>query len=67
MNPILCKRLKEKRSAAKLTQADIAKVLGVTQSTYSYYESGRNEPDIKTLAKIADIFETSIDYLIGRY
>lgn len=60
-------RLKEKRKAAKLTQTDIANKIGITQAGYAFYENGRNEPDIETLRKLADLFETSVDFLIGRY
>lgn len=64
---ILCERLKEKRKKANLTQEEVSKILGVSRSTYAYYETGKNEPDLKTLTKLADLFETSIDYLAGRY
>lgn len=64
---ILCERLKEKRKKANMTQEQVSKILGVSRSTYGYYETGKNEPDLKTLTKIADLFETSIDYLAGRY
>lgn len=67
MNSILTARLKDKRKSHKYTQQEIADKLGITQSTYAYYETGRNEPDLETLKKLADIFETSIDYLVGRY
>lgn len=67
MDSILAERLKEKRAKKKFTQKDVAELLGISQSTYAYYESGRNEPDLETLKKIADIYETSLDYLAGRY
>lgn len=67
MSNILAERLKEKRKKYKFTQQEIADKIGVTQSTYAYYESGRNEPDVKILMKLADLYETSIDYLTGRY
>jgi len=60
-------RLKEKRTKANLTQTDIAKRLKISQSTYAGYETGKRQPDIETLSKLADIFETSADYLLGRY
>lgn len=60
-------RLKEKRKLKKYTQEEISKKLGISRSAYAYYETGRNEPDLETLKKLADIFETSIDYLVGRY
>ena len=42
-------------------------VLGIAQTTYAGYETGRYEPDLETLTKIADYYKISIDYLIGRY
>ena len=64
---MLCERLKEKRKRANLTQEKVAQILGISRSTYAYYETGKNEPDLKALIKLADLYETSIDYLTGRY
>lgn len=61
----LTDRLKEKRKEYKLTQQAVADKLGITQSTYAYYETGRNEPDIEMLKRLADVFQTSIDFLVG--
>lgn len=63
---VLSERLKTKRKQLEMTQQNIAGKLGITQSTYAYYETGKNEPDLETLRKIADIFDTTIDYLAGR-
>jgi transcriptional regulator with XRE-family HTH domain len=60
-------RLKEKRQKFKLTQQQIADALKINQVTYQGYEKGKHEPDLKTLLKLADLFETSTDYLLGRY
>jgi transcriptional regulator with XRE-family HTH domain len=60
-------RLKERRKELKLTQQDIANMINKTRETYCRYELGTLNPDIETLAKIADIFKVSVDYLIGRY
>ena len=59
------KRLKELRKEANATQADIAKILGVTVSAYGNYELGQREPTIDFLCKLADYFNVSVDYLIG--
>lgn len=50
----------------KVTQGDIASVTGVTRQTVSQYCNGISEPGYDTLVKIADRFDVSIDYLLGR-
>jgi len=60
-------RLKEIRRENKLTQQQIADYLGITQSAYAYYETGRSMIDIETLKKLADYYRVSLDYLAGRY
>jgi len=57
-------RLKTLREEHTLLQKELAKKLGLTQQTISLYESNKREPDIKTLKKIANFFEVSVDYLI---
>lgn len=59
-------RLKELRKALKQTQNDVANYLGITVSAYGNYELGQREPDNATLAKLADYFDVSVDYLLGR-
>ena len=59
-------KLKETRLERKISQKEIAKKINLTQQTYSDYETGRTNPDIETLIKIANILECSVDYLIGR-
>lgn len=59
-------KLKELRKALKQTQTDLAIYLGITVSAYGNYELGQREPDIKTLNKLADYFNVSVDYLLGR-
>lgn len=65
--PILAIRLIEMREKNKYTQSQLSKILGIAQTTYAGYETGKSEPDIKTLIKIADQYKVSIDYLVGRY
>lgn len=48
------------------TQRQVAKALGVTPQAISFYERGLREPGIDELIKMADFFEVSIDYLVGR-
>ena len=59
-------KLKELRKALKQTQTDLATYLGITVSAYGNYELGQREPDIKTLNKLADYFNVTVDYLLGR-
>ena len=58
--------LKELRKSRKLLQKDLARYLQVAESTYSYWEQGKFEPDTETLKKLADYFNVSVDYLLGR-
>ena len=48
------------------TQAELAKKLKIRQYNISDYEIGRIEPNINTLIKLANAFEVSLDYLVGR-
>jgi len=59
-------RLKILREDKNLLQKDIAKAIGVSDRTIGMYEQERREPDISTLNKLADYFDVSSDYLLGR-
>ncbi len=59
-------RLLEQRKLNHLTQCELAKRLHVAQPSYIRYEKGSAEPSIETLIQIADIFDVSLDYLVGR-
>lgn len=59
-------KLRELRNTRNFTQAQVAKIIGVTQSTYNYYEKEKTQPDFDILIKIADLYNVSIDYLLGR-
>lgn len=63
---VIPERLKYYRMKYEKTQEQIAKELGISQSTYGNYEAGNRKPDIETIAKIADIYETSVDNILGR-
>lgn len=58
-------RIKLLRNANLLTQEELGKKLDVGKSTIANYESGYSEPEIEKLKKIADIFNVSLDYLLG--
>ena len=53
-------------SKKNITQKIIAENFNTTQQTVSRWLNGQNEPDITTLIKLADYFEISVDYLLGR-
>lgn len=59
-------RFKELRKESGLAQDKLAIKLQIGKSTVSYYETGRSEPTISMLIKIADFFDVSTDYLLGR-
>lgn len=59
-------RLKELRKEKNKTQRDVAKFTGYMQTLISKWEHGDREPDIATLIKLADYFNVSVDYLIGK-
>ena len=59
-------RLKELRKKKGISQLRLATELNTTQNTISRYETGEREPGIDELIKIADYFNVSVDFLIGR-
>ncbi len=59
-------RLKELRQKHNISQLKLAMDLSMNQNTISRYETGEREADYKTLIKIADYFDVSIDYILGR-
>lgn len=66
INKVLQNRLKEERLKLGLNQIELADKLGTTNRTISNYENGFREPNIEMLNKLANIFNCSADYLIGR-
>lgn len=59
-------RLRELRIEKELTQSQLAEKLNVDFRTISNWEKGVRKPDIDTLVEIADYFDISVDYLLGR-
>ena len=61
-----CGRLTMLRKDRHLTQGQMAEKLGVSRPSYTCYEIGNAFPPLGTLCKIAEFFEVSLDYLVGR-
>ena len=59
-------RIKDLREDRDLRQTDLAKATGIDQRTISNYETGKSSPDAYALIKLADYFNVSIDFLVGR-
>lgn len=62
----LADRIKELRKLKDLTQADLGKILGVGKTTISMYENGNSSPNDEIKLKIAEYFNVSTDYLLGK-
>ncbi len=58
--------IKEIRLQKGLSQSDAASALGISSVVYSRYETGARQPSIDMLIHMADVFDVSIDYLLGR-
>lgn len=59
-------RLRDLREDLDMNQTQFAKILGMSQTGYSKYETGENDIPTEILIKIADYHNTSIDYLLER-
>ncbi len=59
-------RLRDLREDRDLTQKQIAELLGMSQTGYSKYETGENDIPTQVLIKLADFYNTSVDYILGR-
>lgn len=58
-------RIRELREDHDLRQVDVAKLLGMSQTGYSKYETGENDVPTTILIKLAGIYKTSTDYILG--
>ena len=63
---LVSERARLLRKEAGLSQTQLAQKLGITQRKLSYLESGQSEPDMETLCRMADFFDVTTDYLLGR-
>ena len=66
MREILAKRLKECRTNRGVTQQEVAIYCDITEKTYQNYELMTREPKLEILIRIADYYDISLDWLVGR-
>ncbi len=66
MRKILARRLKECRKEKGLAQWQVAVYCDITEKAYQNYELMAREPKLEILVKIADFYNVSLDYLVGR-
>lgn len=59
-------RIRDLREDQDLNQTQVAKILGMSQTGYSKYETGENDIPTIILIKLADFYEVSVDYLLNR-
>ena len=59
--------LRQCRKQKHMSQAELASLLGVTQQAVGKWESGKSSPDPTTVAKLAEILDTTADYLLGLF
>ena len=65
MKMMLAENIRSFRKARKLTQEQLAEVLGVTPGAVYKWEAGLSVPDIALIMEMADFFDTSVDTLLG--
>lgn len=58
--------LRRCRKQKKVTQVPAAQAAGVAESMYQFYEYGKSKPTASVLISLADFFDVSLDYLVGR-
>lgn len=66
MKEILSQRLRQCRKEKGLSQGQVAVYCDITEKTYQNYELMTREPKIEILIRIADFYNVSLDYLVGR-
>lgn len=62
---IMYKRIRDLREDKDLNQTEVAKILEMSQTGYSKYETGENDIPTAVLIKLARFYNTSVDYLLG--
>lgn len=63
---ILAERLLKLRKDKKLSRKEVAQATGMAERTYQRYENAEREPDASALLALADFYDVSADYLLGR-
>ena len=63
---VFSNRLKSLRVSKNVTQVQVAESIGLSESAYQHYERATREPTLSNITKLADFFDVSVDYLLGR-
>ncbi|MCI8551839.1 MAG: helix-turn-helix transcriptional regulator [Lawsonibacter sp.] len=63
---VFSERLIQMRKSRGISQSAFAKAIGVSPRTYQDYEYGTREPQVSIFVRIADFYDVSLDYLVGR-
>lgn len=63
---VFAERVKKLRNEHGKTQAEVAEYLGIGLRAYQFYESATHYPNVPGLMKLADYFQVTTDYLLGR-
>ena len=63
---MIYRRIRDLREDQDLSQKQVAQMLGMSQTGYSKYETGENDSPTSVLIRLADFYQTSTDYLLGR-
>lgn len=66
MIKLIYKRIRDLREDHDLTQAQVGQKINVPQRTYAYYETGQRMVPPHVLSALADLYDVSVDYLLGR-
>lgn len=66
MEILIVERIKDLMMTERLSQYALAKSINVSQSTICNRLNGKKEPSVESLWKLADFFDVSVDYIIGR-
>ena len=61
---IVAQRLKAARQTCRLTQGQVAEILGIDRSAYTYYETGKTSPSLSNLVRLASIFHVEVAWLL---
>ncbi len=59
-------RIKELRLEKRLLQSDVAKYIGKSERIVGFYEKGERDPNTDTLLKLSELFDVSVDYILGK-
>lgn len=64
--PVIADRLKQLRHQKSVTQKAVAQYLGIAEVSLQRFEYGTSKPKLENLISLADYFNVSLDYLVGR-